>query len=148
MTIRLLRPLATSLTVLVLSACTTDPSPQAKVSGESKAAPTWPDSLDAVIAAPENHRILLENDRVRVLDVTIKPHEKEPLHGHRWPSVLRITQAGDFRDLDSQGNVLFDSRTAPAIQYPVTQWQEPQAPHAVENLSDKPVHLIRVELKR
>src|SRR5205823_1910240 len=31
----------------------------------------WPDSLDAVRAAPENHRVLLETERVRVLDVTI-----------------------------------------------------------------------------
>lgn len=136
------------LAALTLSACTSDSSPQAKASGEGKATPSWPDSLDAVIAAPENHKILLENDRVRVLEVTIKPHTKEPLHGHRWPSVLHITQAGDFRDLDSQGNVLFDSRTAPAIKYPVTQWLEPQAPHTVENLSDKAVHLIRVELKK
>ena len=141
-------PLATVcfLAALTLYACSSNSSPQAKAPGER--APTWPETLDAVIAAPENHKILLENDRVRVLQVTIKPHEKEPLHGHRWPSVLYITQAGDFRDLDGQGKVLFDSRTAPPIKYPVTQWMEPQAPHAVENLSDKPVHLIRVELKR
>lgn len=136
------------LAALTFAACTSDPSPQAKAPGENQTIPTWPDSLDAVIAAPENHKILLENDRVRVLEVTLKPHEKEPLHGHRWPSVMYINQSGDFRDFDSQGKVLFDSRTAPSIKYPVTQWQEPQAPHAVENLSDKPVHLIRVELKR
>ncbi len=151
MNIRLQHSLVTVFLVAALniSACTSDPSPQANPSGESKAAQTWPDSLDAVIAAPENHKILLENDRVRVLEVTLKPHEKEPLHGHRWPSVMYIDQSGDFRDFDSQGKVLFDSRTAKTpIHYPVTQWQEPQAPHAVENLSDKSVHLIRVELKK
>jgi hypothetical protein len=109
----------------------------------------WPDSLEALIAAPNHHKILLENDRVRVLEVTIKAHEKEPVHGHRWPSVLYIDKAGDFRDYDFNGNVLFDSRTAKEpIQYPLTQWMEPQAPHAVENLSDEPIHLIRVELKK
>jgi hypothetical protein len=28
----------------------------------------WPDALDAMIAAPAHHEVLLENDRVRVLD--------------------------------------------------------------------------------
>jgi hypothetical protein len=26
-------------------------------------------------------------------------------------------------------------------------WKDPEAPHAVENLDDKPLHLVRVELK-
>nr|WP_321226677.1 hypothetical protein [uncultured Psychroserpens sp.] len=29
----------------------------------------WPAELDAVVAAPHNHKILLENDQVRVLEV-------------------------------------------------------------------------------
>ncbi len=31
----------------------------------------WPDSLDALRAAPNYHRLLFENDRVRVLEVRI-----------------------------------------------------------------------------
>lgn len=132
------------VTLIGLLACETPKPPQA----ENKAWP-WPDSLDAVIAAPNNHKILLENDQVRVLEVTIGPREKEPVHGHRWPSVLYIDKAGDFRDFDVNGNVLFDSRAIKVpILYPVTQWMEPQAPHAVENLSDEPIHLIRMELKK
>jgi hypothetical protein len=38
--------------------------------------------MDAVAAAPGNHRVLLENDRVRVLEVTVNPGEREPLHAH------------------------------------------------------------------
>jgi quercetin dioxygenase-like cupin family protein len=131
---------------LLLIACATKPVSQTSRAAEPAA---WPDKLDAVIAAPDNHRILLENDRVRVLEVTIKPKTKEPVHAHRWPSVLYIDKAGDFIDYEGQGKVLFDSRTAKEpIKYPVTQWLEAQAPHAVENLSAEPVHLIRVELKR
>ncbi|MGO9650498.1 MAG: hypothetical protein ACLPOO_20895 [Terriglobales bacterium] len=69
----------------------------------------WPKE-SAVIAAPRNHKILLENDNVRVLDVTIAPGETEPVHFHRWPSVLYILSAGDFIDRDGQGNVIFDTR--------------------------------------
>ena len=126
------------------------PAPKSQIADTSmqKAWP-WPDSLDAVVAAPGNHKVLLENDRVRVLEVIIKPREKEPVHAHRWPSVLYIDRAGDFRDYDDKGNIVFDSRKAQEpIKYPVTQWLGPQSPHAVENLSDETIHLIRVELKK
>jgi hypothetical protein len=61
----------------------------------------WPKDKDALIAAPRNHKILLENDRVRVLDVTVAPGEVEAVHSHRWPSVLYFMAAGDFIDRDS-----------------------------------------------
>lgn len=127
-----------------------EPTPKSQATGTgSNQAWSWPDSLDAVTAAPKNHKVLLENDQVRVLDVTVPPHEKEPVHAHRWPSVLYIDKAGDFRDYDDKGNTIFDSRTVKEpIQYPLTQWMGPQSPHSVENLSDEPIHLIRVELKK
>ena len=43
----------------------------------------WPANLDAVRAARNNHKILLENDQVRVLEVYLAPEEKEPLHHHK-----------------------------------------------------------------
>ena len=48
----------------------------------------WPDELDALTAAPKHHRRLLENERVRVLEVRIGPGEIVPVHTHRWPSVI------------------------------------------------------------
>jgi hypothetical protein len=108
----------------------------------------WPVTQDAVQAAPQNHRVIFENDKVRVLDVTVAPHTKEPVHAHCWPSVLYITDAGKYIDYDSDGKILFDSRSVAAPPtLPLTMWKEPEAPHAVENLDDKPLHLIRVELK-
>ena len=47
---------------------------------------TWPPELDAVTAAPKNHKVLFENDRLRVLEVILEPNEEEPIHHHRWPS--------------------------------------------------------------
>ena len=46
---------------------------------------TWDPSFDAVAAAPKHHKVIFENDRLRVLDVTLEPHDEEPLHHHRWP---------------------------------------------------------------
>jgi hypothetical protein len=50
---------------------------------DSDAGQGWPDSLDAMVAAPEHHGLLLENERVRILDSLIKPGERVPLHTHR-----------------------------------------------------------------
>lgn len=114
----------------------------------AKGACAWPKSVDAIVAAPGNHRVLLENDQVRVLDVVVAPHTKEPVHAHCAPSVLHFLEAGDFVDYDANGKVLFDTRTLKTpLSFPLTMWKGPEAPHTVENLSDKPIHLIRVELK-
>lgn len=110
----------------------------------------WPKELDAVISAPKNHKILLENDKVRVLEVTLAPNEVEALHHHQWPSVLYIQEAGDFIDYDGDGNVIFDSRNLPEpLTLPLTMYKNPEAPHSVVNLSDtKTIRLIRVEMKQ
>ncbi|MFN4039144.1 MAG: DUF4440 domain-containing protein [Erythrobacter sp.] len=109
---------------------------------------TWPAELEATIAAPANHKVLLENSRVRVLEVTLGPGEVEPLHFHRWPSVLHIVQADEWIDRDGEGNVIFDSRKGPPLSLPITMWKGPEAPHSPVNLSDSvEVRLIRVEIK-
>ena len=110
---------------------------------------SWPDSLDAVVAAPQNHKVVLENERVRVLEVTVRPGEREPLHMHRMPSVMYVMAEDNIRDYDADGKLLYDSRTDKAPRKtPYTIWMEPQAPHVVENLSKKPLRLLRVELKQ
>lgn len=110
----------------------------------------WPKELDAVLAAPDNHKILLENEDVRVLDVSILPGVVEPLHSHKWRSVLYIQSAGDFIDRDIEGNIVFDTRELGApLKLPLTMWKDPEAPHSVENLSKtETIRLIRVELKQ
>mgnify|MGYP001813777351 CR=1 FL=1 len=110
----------------------------------------WPKDQEAVMSAPNNHKILLENDKVRVLEVTVMPKEIEPVHHHQWPSVLYIMEAGDFIDRDGEGNVIMDTRQIPEpLVFPMTMYKEPEAPHSVENLSDtKTIRLIRVEMKQ
>src|ERR1700741_3995299 len=48
----------------------------------------WPASLDALSAAPRHHTLLLENDRVRVIETRIAPGDIVPVHTHCWPSGL------------------------------------------------------------
>jgi len=46
------------------------------------------DSTDAVAAAPDHHKVILENDAVRVLEARVPLHSHEPPHTHPWPSVF------------------------------------------------------------
>src|SRR5579863_1469463 len=46
------------------------------------------DATDAVAFAPTHHKVILENDAVRVLEATVPFHSKEPPHTHFWPSVF------------------------------------------------------------
>jgi predicted metal-dependent enzyme (double-stranded beta helix superfamily) len=109
---------------------------------------TWPDSLDALIAAPEFHRLLLENDRVRVLDVRIAPGQTVPVHTHKWPSIVCLQSASDFIRRDGEGKIILDSRAAGVPQdSPVVQWLPPLPPHSVENVGTSEIHLFTVELK-
>jgi hypothetical protein len=108
----------------------------------------WPDSLDAVIAARKYHRLLFENEFVRVLEVRIGPGEVVPVHTHRWPSAIYVAKQSDFLRRDPDGNLLFDSRTVgPPPRDPVAQWTPPLPPHSVENIGGTEILLITTELK-
>jgi hypothetical protein len=53
----------------------------------------WPESLDALAAAPAFHGKLLENERVRVLHTLIPAGALVPLHTHQYPAVAYVTSA-------------------------------------------------------
>ncbi len=115
--------------------------------GESGPWP-WPDSQDALIAAPNHHRLLFENERVRILEVRIGPGQLVPVHTHRWPSAVCVVSSSDFIRCDAAGNVLFDSRTAgPPPSKPIVQWTEALPPHSVENIGKSEILLFTTELK-
>jgi len=108
----------------------------------------WPDSLDAVIAAPAHHTVLLEDERVRVLRTIIPPGDIAPLHTHRWGGIAYHESSSHFIRRDQHGKVLFDSRQAGEL--PPTrcaQWLQPLPPHTVENLGPKEIRILIVELK-
>ena len=113
---------------------------------ESKVAWPWPDSLDAVIAAPKHHKLVFENERLRILDTHIPPGDLVPVHTHRWPAVYYTIKPGEFIRRDGEGKVLFDSRIT---SRPTGQgvWIECLPPHSVENVGSTEIHLISCELK-
>jgi hypothetical protein len=106
-----------------------------------------PDALDALAAAPEHHRKLLENDKVRVLETHIGPGERTPVHTHCWPSAQYVLATTDFVRRDAEGTVVFDTRTAGGPKPGDTLWSEPLGPHSIENLGANELLVIMVELK-
>ena len=106
----------------------------------------WPAALDALTAAPRHHTLLLENERVRVLDTHIAPGETVPLHTHRWPAVLHILSWGDFIRRDQNRNVTLDTRTLASPPASIV-WSAPLPPHTLENVGTSEIRVITVELK-
>jgi hypothetical protein len=64
----------------------------------------WPPHLDALIVAPANHRLLFEDDAVRMLEVTVEPGERENVHRHRWSSIMVVLARPNYRSFDANGN--------------------------------------------
>lgn len=108
----------------------------------------WAESLDALLAAPKYHTLLMEDELVRVIHTRIPAGETVPLHTHRWNSVVIILSWSDCIRRDEEGSVTYDSRgagTAPqldsAISYP------PLPPHSLENIGANEISTISVEMK-
>lgn len=110
---------------------------------------TWPDSLDALVAAAESHRCLFENDTVRVLETKIEPGQTTPVHTHRWPAALYILSFSDFVRRDADGTVLVDTRNGEAAlpEPGAAIWSAALPPHTLENVGATAIHVIGVELK-
>jgi hypothetical protein len=117
-------------------------------SGTGKQRWPWPDSLDAMIGAPDNHTVLLENECVRVVRARILPGQTVPVHTHRWPSVLFIQSWSDLIRRDHLGNVMPDTRHAlPVPKLNTPAWQGPLPPHSVENVGTAEISTVQVEIK-
>lgn len=115
----------------------------------SAAAWPWPVALDALGSAPRHHKLLLENERVRVLETRIPPGELVPVHTHCWPSVLYVLSWSDFIRRDASGTVVLDSRAPGAGGSPPgVLWSEALPPHSLENVGAAEIRVISVELKQ
>jgi hypothetical protein len=108
----------------------------------------WPPELDALIAAAQHHKLLFENEYVRVLDTNIPPGEVTDVHTHSMPASLVVVSWSDFIRYDADGNVMVDSREKGLSFEPhATLWTEPLGPHALKNVGTNDLHIISIEIK-
>ena len=104
--------------------------------------------LDAMAVAHDHHRVLFENDKVRVLHTELQPGEQTPVHAHEWPASLYVLSWSDFVRYDPEGRVLVDSRQGATRPEPGTAfWGAPLPPHSVRNVGSTPLRIIAVEVK-
>ena len=107
---------------------------------------SWPEELDALAASPEHHKLLFENEWVRVLEVRIPPGETTNVHTHRWPATVYSLSWSHFLRRDPKGSIILDSKNLPP-QPPPAWWAEPIPPHTLQNTGDKEIRNICVEVK-
>jgi len=117
----------------------------------------WPDSMDSINAAPKNHKVLFENDHVRLLEVTVQPGETENMHGHKYPSVFMmdapqprtVNKNLDDNDTPQPGNKPPPRNDGGTAAYPTCRaMTTPQSPHQVTDVDTFPQHFYRMEFKK
>ncbi|HLF82914.1 MAG TPA: hypothetical protein VI837_01940 [Blastocatellia bacterium] len=97
-------------------------------------------ALDPVKVDPAHHKVVLENDRVRVLRVKFKAHDKTKQHEHPNGVAIYLTAAkAKFTLADGK------TREGGGPRGGVT-WAAAEN-HSVENTTAKPADIILVELK-
>ena len=107
-----------------------------------------PAQLDAVAAAPEHHRVIFENENVRVLDTYIGAGETVPIHTHPWPSIVYTLETSDFVRSDAVSGSILDSREVKVevpLETPINF--PPLAPHSITNVGKTAMRAISVEIK-
>lgn len=96
---------------------------------------------DPVKVAPGMNKVVVNNAQVRVLDVTLKPGEKMPMHSHP-DNVLYVISGGTSRSTDAKGKA-----TEHTYKEGECVFRKGET-HMVENIGEKPTHVLNIELKK
>jgi quercetin dioxygenase-like cupin family protein len=97
---------------------------------------------DVLKSAANAYKLLMENEKVRVLDVRLKPGEKAPMHNHPNNHVIYVMKDAKFRLTFPDGKSSeFDLKAGKAL------WLEAGS-HATENIGTSEGHNLVVELKK
>ena len=106
-------------------------------------------TFEPIVAAGEYHSVVLENDRVRVLQVEIMPGETVPFHQHGMPSVFVTLEPASLLIRDMSGKAIRVVERSSFSDLPHVEWREtPPAPRSVENVDTVSMRALRIELKK
>jgi quercetin dioxygenase-like cupin family protein len=86
---------------------------------------------------------VIDNDQVRVLDVSSPPHRKSGLHEHAMNRVMVYMTAGNNR-LEYEGGRVEDLKFKPGDAL----WSAAGGRHTSDNPGDRPFRVIEIELKK
>lgn len=99
-----------------------------------------PVALDPVKVAPGHHKVEFENDRVRVLRINFKPHDKIKEHEHPDGVAIFLT------DVQTRFTLADGKTREGGGKRGEATWAAAER-HSLENVSDKAAEVILVELK-
>jgi beta-alanine degradation protein BauB len=97
---------------------------------------------DVMQAASKAYKLLLENDKVRVMEIRLKPGEKAPMHNHPNNHVVYVMKDTKFKLSFADGKSgEFDLKAGQTL------WMEAGS-HETENIGKADGHNLIVELKK
>ena len=103
-------------------------------SGSKKASPQ-----DPMVVGPTIYKLLLENERVRVMEVRFQPGEKIASHTHP-DHVVVVTSAGKLAITNSEGTQELDAKVGDAFFIPAET-------HSAQNVGTTEFVCVVTELK-
>jgi quercetin dioxygenase-like cupin family protein len=96
---------------------------------------------DPTKLAPQNYKVLFENDQIRVIEYRLKPGEREPMHSHPFGVFVYFLSGAKIRTTFPDGKTSEDSKHTGE-----TVWRDPVT-HAGENIGDAEAHALLIEPK-
>jgi len=103
--------------------------------------PRVAEAQDTLQVNADSVHLKLENSRIRVLESTLRPGDREKMHSHP-PYVVYVIKGGTIRNHFPDGKTVDTELKAGDVIYrePVTHWGE--------NIGATEIYEIMVELKR
>ena len=98
-------------------------------------------NVDIVGTSPNQVKILMENEHVRVLEYSLKPGEKDVWHTH-LPRVSYILSGGNVKVYSKTGEPQISE-----VKTGATTWAGHGALHEVENVGNTDIKIILTEVK-
>ena len=99
--------------------------------------------LASLCAFAADDRVKVDNEWVRILKVTDKPHNKGPLHKHDSNRVMIYLDAGDIELTYQDGRK--DKQHWKANQ---VAWSPGGPLHTSENVGSNPIRIVEIEIKK
>jgi quercetin dioxygenase-like cupin family protein len=97
---------------------------------------------DVLVAASNAYTLLLENDKVRVMEIRLKPGQKAPMHNHPNDHVIYVVKDAQLTLTSPDGK-----NTPVELKAGKGLWLEAGS-HAAENTGKSDVYNVVIEIKK
>lgn len=98
-------------------------------------------NIDIVQTSPNQARVLMENEHVRVVEYAVKPGEKDVWHTHP-PRSSYVVSGGKVKVYSENGEPKISE-----VKTGASSWAGQGAKHYVENIGDTDIKIILTEIK-